>query len=65
MIAINKEESRLIRERFPRVTIVRTMRQKSARHRYYMEESPKAMRLIERLRGAEKKENAVYTQAHR
>lgn len=39
MIAISKEEKDVICKRFPAVHIVRTMKQKSKRHRYFCEES--------------------------
>ena len=50
MVLISKAEKEMIRERFPRVNIVRTMRQKSKRHRYYCEEVPQAMRYLNELR---------------
>lgn len=50
MIAISKEEKETISKKFPRVHIVRTMRQRSARHRYYMEEDRSAMALLRSLR---------------
>jgi len=51
MIAINKTEKEAICERFPNVHIVRTMRQKSKRHRYYCEENPDVLRFLNRSRG--------------
>ena len=39
MILITKEEKDAISKFFPDAHIVRTMRQKSKRHRYYCEES--------------------------
>lgn len=51
MVAINKAEAEAIRAQFPEVHIVRTMKQKSKRHRYYCEESKLAMRFLNRLRG--------------
>lgn len=50
MIAINKAEKEAISERFPNVHIVRTMRQKSKRHRYYCEEHPDVLRFLSRQR---------------
>lgn len=47
---INEEEKRVIAERLPHVHICRTVRQKSKRHRYYMEEDRNAMKLLRRLR---------------
>lgn len=53
MISISKEEKQAVREKFQRVHIVRTMKQCSKRHRYYMEEAPGAMKLIRQMRGIE------------
>jgi hypothetical protein len=50
MVLITKEEKEAIREKFPKIGIVRTMRQKSSRHRYYCEESPKAMQYLATIR---------------
>lgn len=50
MILISKEEATLVREKYKDVHIRRTMKQKSGRHRYYLEESPRAMTIIRRLR---------------
>lgn len=50
MVVINKVEKEAILERFPNVTIVRTMRQKSKRHRYYCEEDRRAMQYLKELR---------------
>ena len=50
MLAINKTEAEAIRNRFPDAHIVRTMKQKSKRHRYYCEETSKVLRLIAELR---------------
>lgn len=50
MIQITKEEKEIIANKFPDVHIRRTMKQRSHRHRYYMEEEPNAMRLLKELR---------------
>ena len=50
MVAITKQESEVIRDRFHDAHIVRTMKQKSKRHRYYCEETSKVMRLLDELR---------------
>lgn len=50
MILISAEEKEAVRKRLPRVFIYRTVKQKSKRHHYYMEEHPKAMKIIEALR---------------
>lgn len=50
MIAITKEEKDAIRELFPNTHIVRTMKQKSKRHRYYCVEDRNVMRLLRKMR---------------
>ena len=50
MVAINGKEKEYIAERLPNVHIRRTVKQKSKRHHYYMEESRSAMRLLRQLR---------------
>lgn len=52
MTPISKAEKDAIREKFPRICIVRTMKQKSKRHRYYCEESRAAMEYLRKLREA-------------
>lgn len=51
MILISKSEKEQILERFPKIHIVRTMKQDSKRHHYYMVEEPGAMKLLRKLRG--------------
>ena len=53
MIAITASEKEAIREKFPRVHIVRTMKQDSKRHHYYMVEDGAPMKLLRSLRGLE------------
>lgn len=50
MIAITKAEKDAIRERFPNVNIVRTMRLKSKRHHYYCEETKPVSRFLKQMR---------------
>ena len=50
MVAINKDEKDAIAKRFPRVHIVRTMKQKSKRHRYCVEENRRVMEYLRELR---------------
>ena len=50
MVLITKAEKQAIAERFPNICIVRTMRQRSKRGRYYMEEAPRAMRYLNTVR---------------
>lgn len=52
MIAISAKEKETISEEMPNLHIRRTVKQKSKRHRYYMEESKGAMRLLRDLRKA-------------
>ena len=54
MIAITLSEKESIREKFPRVHIVRTMKSDSKRHHYYMVEEGAPMRLLRGLRGQER-----------
>lgn len=50
MISINKEEAKAMREHLPNVHIVRTMKQKSKRGRYFCKESKQAIRFIKNMR---------------
>ena len=50
MIAINAYEKDAIREKFPHVHIVRTMKQDSKRHHYYCEESRGVMNMLRQMR---------------
>lgn len=50
MIAITAEEKKIIHEQYPEVHIVRTMKQDSKRHHYYMTEDKKPMKLLRKLR---------------
>lgn len=51
MIAITKDEKNAIREKYPNVHIVRTMKQDSKRHHYYMVEASGPMRMLNLMRG--------------
>lgn len=62
MVLISKQEKEAIRERFQKVGITRTMRQRSKRHRYYCEEAPAVMRFLNKLRN-EGARNAVRAQS--
>jgi hypothetical protein len=46
MILITKQESEKVREKYSKVCISRTSKQKSSRHCYYLEESDKYLELI-------------------
>lgn len=59
MIAITKDEKTAINKRFPRAHIVRTMKQKSKRHRYYCEETEHVMSFLEALRNGRGVERAT------
>ena len=68
MILINKNEKEAVLKRFPDMRIARTSKQKSRRHRYYMEERPAAMRLLRSLRGhpdAERRDGRPAEQKHK
>lgn len=62
MILITQEEKDAISKLYPDIHIVRTMRQKSKRHRYYCEESRGVMNYLSRVRAicgnTEKKDGA-------
>ena len=51
MIAITLFEKNAICEKYPNVHIVRTMKQDSKRHHYYMVEAAAPMRMLNTLRG--------------
>lgn len=53
LIAISAREKQIIAEQYPDVHIRRTVKQKSKRHRYYMEENKNAMRILKSLRKPE------------
>ena len=53
VIVIDETERKYIAERFPEVHIRRTVKQKSKRHRYYMEEARYAVQALDRMRGRE------------
>lgn len=50
MISINKTEAMALRKNLPNVHIVRTMKQKSKRGRYFCEESKSAIYFLKNLR---------------
>lgn len=54
MIAITLSEKNAIREKYPNVHIVRTMKNDSKRHHYYMVEDKAPMRYLNSLRGLDK-----------
>ena len=55
MVAITKDEAAYLRENCPNVHIVRTMKQKSKRHKYFCEEIAGVMSVLNhyRTRGAD------------
>jgi hypothetical protein len=59
LIAINQHEKDIISAKLPKVHIVRTMKNRSNRHRYYMVEDFAAMRLLRNLRGAAENRKGV------
>ena len=50
MVPITKEEKEALLERYPNLSIARTMRGDSQRHHYYCEERPNAMATLKRIR---------------
>lgn len=50
MIAITKAEKDAIVAQYPNVHIVRTMKQRSKRHRYYCVEDRRVMRMLDKMR---------------
>lgn len=50
MISVSKAEKEAIKERFPEAHIVRTMKQKHKRHRYYCEETRQVIEYLYGLR---------------
>lgn len=52
LIYITKSEKEAIIKKFPNVHIVRTMKQKSKRHRYYCEEQRPVMNYLHKLRNS-------------
>ena len=55
MIAINKEEKDAVRAKYPNVHIVRTMKQDSKRHHYFVEEHSGVTRLLRNMRADSKR----------
>lgn len=60
LVAINKEEKDMIKRVYPSTHVVRTMKQDSRRHHYYMEESNGAMRLLRSIRSNEYQKKEHY-----
>lgn len=52
MIVIDKSEKEIIRKMFPKVHIVRTMKQDSKRHHYYCEETKDVLRCLSKIRNS-------------
>lgn len=50
MVAITADEKKSILKKYPNVHIVRTMKQDSKRHHYYMEEQSGPMKLLRSIR---------------
>lgn len=50
MVTITSQEKEIIAARMPNVHIRRTVKQKTRRHKYYMEENKNAMRLLNDIR---------------
>jgi len=58
MILISKDERDAVVEAFPHVRMVRTVKQKSKRHRYYCEEDRRVMKFINGLRNGNSTEKS-------
>ena len=52
MISITKDEREQISAKYPDVHIVRTVKKRSALHRYYMAENWAAVKLLHKLRSS-------------
>ena len=50
MISINKEEAKAIRENFSNIQIIRTVKQKSKRGRYFCEENNSVIKFLNKMR---------------
>lgn len=50
MIIVTKEEKTAIKNKYPEAHIVRTMKQKSKRHRYFCEETNDVMKFLNQFR---------------
>ena len=50
LIVINKEEATELRRQIPSVHVHRTAKQRSKRHKYFVEESYKVLALLQKLR---------------
>lgn len=54
IIRINKDEKEAMVKKFPKMHIVRTMKQDSKRCHYYMVEEPKYVEALNKMRGIRK-----------
>jgi hypothetical protein len=50
LIVVNKEEAAELRRQIPSVHVHRTAKQRSKRHRYFVEESYKVLALLQKIR---------------
>lgn len=50
MLSINQEEKEYVIKKFPDLHIYRTVKQKTRRHKYYMEERRDAVRCLQEYR---------------
>ena len=50
LIVVNKEEATELRRQIPSVHVHRTAKQRSKRHKYFVEESYKVLALLQKLR---------------
>ena len=64
MVLITLREKEQILEKLPNACVHRTVRQKSERHKYYLEEHRDAMRVLAELRGETLKERGNRNARH-
>lgn len=50
MILVNEREIKVIREKISNLYVTRTMKQKSKRHKYYVPEDRRVIRLLKHMR---------------
>lgn len=53
MISINKNEKIEIQKKYPDAHVVRTMKTKSKRHHYFVEETMAVLKCLSQIRGVE------------
>ena len=51
IIQVNKEEIMAIRKKYPNIQFVRTCKQRSSRHNYYVVETKQVAKMLDAMRG--------------